>query len=225
MRTFLALVVVSCFSNVVWAQNDAEPKLPKVVLLGDSIRLSYTAGVRDRLAERATVVSPKANGQDSANLLRHLDRWAVAEQPQVAHFNCGIHDTKKSKGEGTFQVSPEQYEANLRSMVERLRAKTNACVLFSTTTPILNDRAAAARSERSYSLLNESVEQYNEIAKRVMRELNVPVNDLHAELANAKPGLENLIVADGVHLTPDGQKLAADSVAGFIARHLKTQQP
>ena len=204
-------------------QPSAEGKrLPKVVLVGDSIRLSYAEAVSRQLAGKAVVVSPKANGGDSSNVLKHLDAWVIREQPDIVHFNCGIHDTKKFTKTGKFQVSPEQYEANLRSIVKRIREETDAVVLFATTTPILNDRAAAARKGRDYVLLGESVTQYNEIAVKVMHDLNVPINDLHTTLSKpeAPQTTDTLIATDGVHLTPEGRELLGKQVAAFVAKHL-----
>ncbi len=97
--------------------DNPDAPLPKVVLVGDSIRLSYASDVAKALAGQATVVSPKGNGGDSSNVLRQLDAWVIRERPAVVHFNCGIHDTKKFKATGKFQVSPEQYETNLRTIV------------------------------------------------------------------------------------------------------------
>ncbi|MBD3672060.1 MAG: SGNH/GDSL hydrolase family protein [Planctomycetaceae bacterium] len=200
------------------AQEVPEATLPKVVLLGDSIRLSYTSTVKQELAGQAIIVSPKPNGQDSRNLLKHLEAWAIKQQPDVVHFNCGIHDTKKFKATGKFQVSPAEYEANLRQIVKRLRDGTEAKIIFATSTPILDDRAAEVRADRDYELLNASIEQYNSIAKKVMRELKVPVNDLHAALSKpmSPATTESLIVNDGVHLTPAGQLLLGRQVARKI---------
>ena len=201
-------------------------RLPKVVLVGDSIRLSYAEAVSKRLAGKAVIVSPNANGGHSSNVLKHLTSWVIREQPDVVHFNCGIHDTKKYTKTGQFQVSPEQYEANLRSIVKRIRAETDAVVLFATTTPILNERAAAARKGRDYVLLGESVARYNEIALEVMRDLDVPVDDLHSTLAqpDAPATQETMIGGDGVHLTPQGRELAGSTVASFISEHLGRQE-
>ncbi|MCA9086993.1 MAG: SGNH/GDSL hydrolase family protein, partial [Planctomycetaceae bacterium] len=149
-------------------EEAATATLPKVVLVGDSIRLSYAPIVTQQLEGRAVVVSPKPNGGDSSNVLKNLEQWVLREKPAIVHFNCGIHDTKKFSGTGRFQVSPEQYEANLRQIVERIRENTEAVVIFATTTPILDDRAAAARQGRDYELLGASVQQYNTIARKVM---------------------------------------------------------
>lgn len=205
-------------------ESIAQPKLPKIVLIGDSIRLSYAPTVITELEGTATVVSPKPNGGDSSNVLKHLQEWVIKEQPDVVHFNCGIHDTKKFKETGKFQVSPERYAENLRQIVARVRKETNAVVLFATSTPVLDDRAAKVRADRDYELLNASIEQYNAIARKVMRELDVPVNDLNQVLAQPEPPLKTaeLIVADGVHLTERGRQMLGRQVATFVRKHLAT---
>lgn len=216
----LACLCVMVVSTVACAEDNPASSLPKVVLVGDSIRLSYAAAVQKSLDGTAAVISPKANGSDSGNVLKNLETWVIREQPDMVHFNCGIHDTKKFKATGKFQVSPKTYESNLRAIVARIRAKTDAVIVFATTTPILDARAAKIRSDRDYELLGASVEQYNAIASRVMRELMVPVNDLHKALSNADASVESLIGGDGVHLTAAGQTLAGRQVAQVITRQL-----
>src|SRR5690606_24065734 len=153
--------------------------------------------VAQQLAGKATIVSPKPNGGDSSNVLKNIEAWALREQPAVVHFNSGIHDTKRFKASGKFQVSPEQYEANLRAIVGRLRTETKAKILFALTTPIVDERAAKTRADRDYELLDASTEQYNAIARRVMKELDVPVNDLRAALGDSEAQAA-AIVNDGV---------------------------
>src|SRR5262245_495713 len=126
------------------AQATAEPRseLPKVVLVGDSIRLGYAPLVAKRLAGKATVVSVTGNGGDSANVLKNLDEWIVREKPVVVHLNCGLHDLKLSKTTKKHQVEAERYEANLKEIVTRIRKDTSAALVFANTTPILDDRHA-----------------------------------------------------------------------------------
>src|SRR5205807_5103849 len=84
----------------------AQPKgdLPKVVLIGDSIRMGYAPLVAKRLEGKALIISAKANGGDSANLLKNLEEWAIKEKPAVVHFNCGLHDLKLDKKSKKHQV-------------------------------------------------------------------------------------------------------------------------
>jgi lysophospholipase L1-like esterase len=224
MKQSLLFALALSFSATVFGQSNETSieTLPKVVLVGDSIRLSYAPIVVKQLDGKADVVSPQANGGDSSNVLKNLDQWVIREKPAVVHFNCGIHDTKHFTATGKFQVPPEQYEANLRKIVQRVRKETDAVVLFATTTPILDDRAATARKGRDYELLGSSVERYNAIARKVMEELNVPVNDLHAAMSKPDRPLttEQLIGADGVHLTTPARELLGKRIAVFIGEHL-----
>jgi lysophospholipase L1-like esterase len=220
--SLLCILAIAMLLGIAEADETQTLRLPKVVIVGDSIRLSYAPFVVKHLSGKAIVVSPRANGGDSSNVLRHLDEWVISEKPAVVHFNCGIHDTKRSKSTGTFQVSPEQYEANLRKIVARIRKETGAVVLFATTTPILDGRAAQARRGRDYELLGSSVEQYNQIAARVMKELKVPVDDLHGALSQAESptAMVDMIGGDGVHLLPKGQELLGKTVAEFVGKRL-----
>lgn len=215
---FRILTILSLLTVLpAWAADS----LPKVALIGDSIRLSYAPTVIARLKGQTVIVSPKANGGDSANVLKNLERWVINERPDVVHFNCGIHDTKFYAAKKQFQVSPKQYEANLRAIVDRIRKATKAAVLFATTTPILDDRALASRKNRRYTLTAEAVERYNAIARRVMLELKVPVNDLHATINQGESA--SLIGADGVHLTGEARALLGRQVAGFVRKHIEKQ--
>ena len=126
--------------------EQASPALPTVALVGDSIRLGYAPLVTRLLEGAARVVSPQPNGGDSARVLQHLEEWVLRERPDVVHLNCGLHDLKRSKETGAYQVPLAQYEANLREIVERLRRGGGATLLFASTTPILDDRHARRRA-------------------------------------------------------------------------------
>lgn len=204
------------------AAEPVDRTLPKVILIGDSIRLSYADEVATALDGKARVISPPANGGDSGNVLKHLQAWVISEQPDVVHFNCGIHDTKKSRQTGAFQVPPDQYAANLRRIVDQIRRQTGATVLFATTTPILDERARQTRSDRDYELLDSSILQYNDIAAKVMAELMVPIDDLNRIISRPAPpdSTAELISGDGVHLTPRGQERVGQTVAEFILARL-----
>jgi lysophospholipase L1-like esterase len=194
----------------------APPALPKVVLLGDSVREHYAPFVAELLAGRATVSTPKSNGHDTIELLKKLDEWAIQEQPDVVHFNSGIHDTKINKETGKYAVPPAQYETNLREIVQRLRGETHAKVVFALSTPLIDERTQDLWKTRSYRLTNASVMEYNQIALRVMKELDVPIDDLPKALGDAAE-LARLHDPAGIHFTKEGsQKLAAAVVASVV---------
>lgn len=224
MRSFaqqLAFLTLPMFVAAIGVRAEGqEPKaLPKVVLVGDSIRMGYESGVAKQLEGKAIVFGPKANCGDSNNVAKNLDAWVIKQKPDLVHFNCGIHDTKKFPASGKFQVSPEQYEANLRTIVERLRKETSATIVFATTTPILTGRALKARAKAEYELSDESVERFNAIARKVMADLKVPVNDLNGVFAD-KETREKMMTNDGVHFSPAGSARLATAVSEFVTKHL-----
>ena len=73
-------------------------------------------------------MSAAGNGGDSANVLAHLDESVIREQPNVVHLNCGLHDLKRDKTDGRYQVALEQYVANLERIVAR--EAVDAVVVF-----------------------------------------------------------------------------------------------
>lgn len=133
------------------AQNKtpSAPELPKVVLIGDSIKAGCEALVAKRLAGKAVVVSPAASGGDGAQVLAHLEEWLKREKPSVVHFSCEPGDLA-------------QYESNLRQIVARLQREPSIAVVFAST-----PGGAHANAKRC-----------NAIAAAVMREANIPVHDL-----------------------------------------------
>src|SRR5262249_22726488 len=135
-RGILALIILACLTVPLLGQlPDPKTPLPKVVLVGDSIRMGYAPLVAKRLEGKAIVVSDKANGGDSSNVLKHLDEWVITEKPDVVRLNCGLHDLKLSKTSKQHQVELAEYEKNLKRIVERIRKETGAALIFSNTTP------------------------------------------------------------------------------------------
>jgi lysophospholipase L1-like esterase len=220
MRRFALLLLAVALSCSLKFAIAAEPaKLPRVVLHGDSIRMGYAPIVAKKLEGKATIISFKSNGNDSTNQLKTIKEWAINEKPDIVHFNCGIHDTKKDKKTGKFQTSPQEYEANLRKIVETIRKETGAKVIYALTTPIHDERAAKQREKASYDLLDAGTVEYNKIAVKVMKELKVPVNDLRAVLGDSASQAK-LILPDGVHYTPEGSEKLATAVAEIVEQQL-----
>ncbi len=214
--------LLGVFVTIAIAQEAPKSALPKVVLLGDSVREHYAPFVAELLAGKAVVVTPKTNGGDTGKLLTNLNEWAIKEQPDVIHFNSGIHDTKRDQKTGKYNVPPEKYEANLREIVKRLRTETKAKVVFALSTPLIDERSKGYWMTRSYQLFNASVMEYNVIALRVMKELNVPVNDLPAALGDAKESAR-LHDSGGIHFTEEGSRKLAAAVAAVVIKHLSAR--
>jgi len=210
------------------------PKLPRVLLMGDSVSIAYALDVRKELAGVANVHRVPANCGSTKTALGSygLARWLpdAKERWDVIHFNHGLHDLsyrfaddrdKNDQGEyasptngGHQNVPPAEYEKNLRQIIARLK-QTGATLIFATTTPVPAPGAA--------KYVKDSEQPYNEVARKVMAEEGVAINDLWAL---AKPQLEKLQIPHNVHFHAAGSAVLAEQVAQSIQTALrKKQQP
>jgi hypothetical protein len=197
------------------------PGLPRVLLIGDSISIDYTLPVRELLKGKANVHRVLTNCGPTKDPSK-VDAWLVdkrtgGEKWDMIHFNFGLHDLKHSDDKGTIvavtkeskrQVSPEDYEKNLREIVGKLKA-TGAKLIYCTTTPV--PEGAKGRVPGDEVL-------YNEIALKVMKENNIAVDDLYAF---AKPRLDKIQNKADVHFSAAGSKELATQVVSTIEEALK----
>lgn len=194
-----------------FAQIADLPGLPRVLLLGDSISIGYTLSVRAQLAGRANVHRPPENCGETARGVKSLDKWLGTGKWDVIHFNFGLHDLKYLDEKGAY-VTPDKgkqvallpdYEKNLRTIVARLKP-TGAKLIFATTTPVPADSSGRVEHDEL---------RYNEVAVRVMKELGVAIDDLHA-LATAQQA--KIQRPRNVHFTDDGYVTLASQVVASI---------
>jgi acyl-CoA thioesterase-1 len=166
-----------------------DPALPRVLLIGDSISIGYTVPVRKALDKVANVHRIPENGGPTSNGLVKIDPWLGEGRWAVIHFNWGLHDLRQDR-DGKFQVPPEDYEKNLRTLVKRLKA-TRARLIWASTTPVPDAAVSPPRK-------NADVIAYNAIARKIMDDNGVPIDDLYAF---ALPRLDKIQQPANVHFT------------------------
>lgn len=188
--------------------------IPKVLLLGDSIRISYQALVAEKLEGKAKVVGPADNCQYSLFTLSSLDRW-IGElgQPDIVHWNNGLHDCGHNPARNPVQIPVDMYRENLKFILNRLRGLT-LNVLWATLTPVHPDRPFR---ESQWSWRNEEIDRYNAAARELMEVHEVPITELH-ELVWGD--VEGFLSEDQLHLSQAGQMACASAVAQAISAHL-----
>src|SRR5690606_12774045 len=98
--------------------------MKKVSLLGDSIRLSYQAHVRERLADSAEVWAPEGNCMHSIHHLLNLG-WYLTQPADVIHFNFGLWDCRRLARDRSENIVPvEIFARNLDHIITTVRANT-----------------------------------------------------------------------------------------------------
>jgi len=190
--------------NPVVAPIQDVPGLPRVLLIGDSISMGYTLPVRKLLEGKANVHRIPQNGGPTKNGIANIDKWLGTGKWAVIHFNHGIHDVKVMP-DGKNQVEPAAYEANLRTIVAKLKA-TGARLIFALTTPIPDNLRSG---ERRFS----SEVAYNAIASEVMQDNGVAINDLYGCV---KPRFAEFQIPKDLHYKPEGSEFLAARVAEVI---------
>lgn len=195
-----------------FASPQENPKLPNVLLIGDSISIGYTLPVRERLSQEANVWRPAANCGPTTRGVANLDAWLGDRHWDVIHFNFGLHDlrwmpVKDSSGSDEKvveapQVSLKDYEANLRKIVTRLK-KTDATLIWCETTPV---------PAKSAHRIKDDEENYNALAAKVMREMGDIRTDALHDFAKSKAQQ----LPANVHYTTAGSEQLADQVTASI---------
>jgi acyl-CoA thioesterase-1 len=188
-----------------------DPALPRVLLIGDSISIGYTVPARKALEKVANVHRIPENGGTTTNGLAKLDKWLGDSTWDVIHFNFGLHDLKLD-AQGKQQVPPEQYEKNLRELVKRLMA-TKAKLIWASTTPVPDAQVSPPRK-------NADVIAYNAIARKIMEENGVAVDDLYEATL---PHLVQIQQAANVHFNAAGSDVMARAVARIVKAALKKE--
>jgi acyl-CoA thioesterase-1 len=108
-------------------------------------------------------------------------------------------------------VTPEQYERNLRAIVARLK-QTGASLIWCSTT--LSPEAVCLAPAEDFIT-------YNAIAKRIMDENGIPINDLYAF---SLPRLQEIQIPVNSHFTPEGNKVLAEQVSAAILKALAERE-
>ena len=172
-----------------------EAKLPRVLLIGDSVSRGYTQDVRKALEGKANVHRAPENCGPSANGIKKIDAWLGESKWDVIHFNFGIHD----------RATPlPDYTQRLEQLVERMK-KTGAKLVWASTTPIPED---AGKNQKA-----ESIVERNTAAASIMQKHNVVIDDLFGAVT---PHLAKLQNPNDVHFNAEGYEFLGKQVATVL---------
>jgi len=184
-----------------WDYVADDPKLPRVLLIGDSVSRGYTQAARKALKGKANVHRAPANCGPTAMGLKKLDVWLGDGNWDLIHFNFGIHDRRTPAAD---------YEKRLEEIVKRLK-KTGAKVVWASSTPIPADWKEGPE-------IKEMLEEKNEIAARVMKRNGVEIDDLFTFIT---PHLSETQNPKDVHFNSKGYDMLGKQVAKHIESSLK----
>ena len=183
-----------------WDFVQDDPKLPRVLLIGDSVSRGYTQAARKALAGKANVHRAPANCGPTARGLKNIEVWLGVGKWEVIHFNFGIHDRN---------TSIPDYAQRLEQLIECMN-KTGAKLVWASTTPIPDDPPKKQTAA--------SIVERNQAAAELMKKHGVAIDDLFTAIT---PHLTEMQNPNDVHFNARGY----DFLGGTVARAIEARLP
>ena len=188
-----------------------DKKLPRVLLIGDSILNGYKKQVIKALEGKAYVDAWVNPYHQSEHLNDVLLPAVLANGPyDVVHFNIGLHGWQEGRiKDGTFEPLTKGYVQAIRKALPKVR------ILWASSTPVTTKGEPAKLKLEPE--INPVIVEHNRLAARVMVEMKVPVNDFYALLVDKL----NLARGDRFHWTGPAYKLLGKKVTESVAHEFE----
>ena len=194
----------------------------KILIIDDSISLGYTPFVQKNLENIAEVVHNPGNAKHTGYGLDSIASWLDNDKWDIIHFNWGLWDLcyrhpdskvqgRRDKINGSITFEPVEYEKQLDAIVKIMREKSDAELIFVTTTYV--PTAEAGRFAKD-------AKKYNKIARRVMKANGVKINDIYkvSKGIHMEYGMGN----DDVHYTQEGYKELGLYISDFLKNEIRS---
>ena len=201
-----------------------DPKLPRVLIIGDSISMNYFEAAKAGLKGNANLHRNEGNAGPTTRGVSNMELWLgdyteKGRHWDVIQFNHGLHDLKQAYDKATdsfgeYSVSKELYKANLEKEIEILK-KTGAKLIWCATTPVQVDMKG------QYARRKGAAKEFNEAAMEVMRRHpEILINDLHG-MVDGSPVFDAWRKTSDVHFyKPEEQRMLGEAVAAAVRKAL-----
>jgi hypothetical protein len=175
-----------------------DPKLPNVLLEGDSISRNYFPEVTKELQGVANVylLATSASAGDP-RLGRQIEDYVALERVHfaVVHFNNGLHG---------WSYTEEQYRQGFGVYLAAIRAiDPDAKLIWASSTPMKTPIPEGGTNNR--------VQARNAIALSMIKQAGIPVDDQHLLMTSHQDAYQ-----DNVHFNEAGSALQGQQAAKLI---------
>lgn len=206
-KLHLLILLIIAIGIMAFAENK-----PKILIIGDSISLSYTPFVQQYFANDAIIQHNPGNARHTAYGLKKIEEWIGDGAWDIVLFNWGVHDLcyrnpasnnpgNRDKVDVKITNTIEQYTSNLDSIVSIMKQKTNAKLVFVTTSYV---------PENEHGRFTDDAIKYNEAAKKIMKAHSIPVYDIYQESIPIHNAFG--LGSDDVHYTKEGKEKLSELI-------------
>ncbi|HKW30864.1 MAG TPA: SGNH/GDSL hydrolase family protein [Verrucomicrobiae bacterium] len=193
----------------IWISHADETKLPRVLLIGDSISRDYYPGVEKRLTGKAYVARLSTSAFVSDPVLLKEIKMVLGEYHfNVIHFNNGMHGWQHSER--------EYQQAFAKFLMTIQKYAPGAKLIWAATTPL--KVSPKLPPDNQTEATDERIAARNTIALKFVLAKGIPVDDLNA-LVRGHPEYHS----DNVHFNAGGIDLEAAQVAAQIEPLLESK--
>jgi len=147
------------------------------------------------------------SGGRTDTILARFESEAKAREADTLIFQTGGNDSYLTSKNGVNRVSPEEYQRNLREIIERAKPITTEIIFIgfknvdeSKTTPV---------SWKDIYYMNSEIQKYNKMMKEICAEEGVLFLDIYGLL-------ENSDFEDGLHPNVSGHEKIYQRVKEFL---------
>ena len=197
---------------------------PIVVMFGDSttdggmapaVQKEFNKLISSEL-NRPQVINAGKGGDNATAALARIEKDVLAHKPDIVTVSFGLNDTGGRK--------PDQFKDSLKNIIRSLK-DADIQVLLMTSTPFNNEKHFWGKDFEKDGGLDEYMDkQFCEKMRSLAHGKNVLICDLHsifqAEIKKDPELINQVISADGVHLTAEGYLLISKHVAPNILKLL-----
>lgn len=206
----------------------------KIYFFGDSIffgqyvspHLTCVGKVSERISGFASqlgmdlvIQNPSINGNTTRQALERIPFDVTLHHPEILVVQFGINDCNHWETDnGVPRVSPAAFSANLEEIVRRAQANGTRRVLLNTNHPTGLDQKPLKGISQTHAECNH---EYNHIIRSLAGGLSgVDLIDIESVFLAATSGdrdkLMRYLLPDGVHLSPAGHDLYAETICPFL---------
>jgi hypothetical protein len=184
-----------------------DPKLPRVLLVGDSILIGYRKLVIQSLEGKANVDTWTNPYYQSENYNHRLAEVLLHGPFSVIHINTGLHGFQEGR------IPSGAYEPLTQSLLDVIvRHSPDAQVIWANTTPVVSKDIPRTLDP----LINPTIIEHNRMAAFVMERNHILVNDFYSILTLHV----DLSKGDQFHWTEPAYKILADAATASIIKKL-----
>lgn len=212
--------------NELVATNGASVTL---VTLGDSITKAVRKGVgpTETFAHylgtelrargfQAQSINVGVGGEQTNHALVRLEKDVLSRQPTAVTIMYGTNDSYFYQGETAPRVTIEEYRANLKQLIDRIKAVGAVPILM--TPP----RWAKGGKNGNGGDPNISLDKYVPVCRELAKQENIPLVDHYQIWTDADQKAINIAdwTTDLYHPNPEGQRRMADAILPIVLKSI-----